>query len=851
MAQIILHPREGRTPKDYALMYIGLGWRVFPVWQIAADRPGEGGRSGVCACVKGPDCDRPGKHPIADLVPAGVSDATGERAKVEAWWGARPSASIGIATGAVSGLTVVDADVTHGKPGLINLTRICAERGGVPSTFSVVTGSGGLHLYFKYNAGIQTGTNVLAEAIDIRNDGGYVIAPPSVHMMGVYKWREERAELLEFPEWMLNAPQQADRGGARSTRGRGRPRQHAALPLPRAEEMLRRVDPDDRDTWLKMGLILGRAYVGSEAEPEAWAVYEAWAARSEKFDEARAENIARMRQQFYEVSQQEVRPGAEPIGMGSLVRLAREGGWTPYGDRVAVPYESGAESTMCSALVEALVSDLAVNRHFSILGEVRDVIRAPVPSVRSVAGAMAAGGALPECLVVRKTSAAGLQVALSERAVLAATGRDGMPRALAIPETLAGMILKGKAGDFPPLTGVAEWPMVMNGEVLMRERGYDVGTGLFFDIDPAVVLDRGVTAAEGWAWIRDEMLQDFPFESDLHRVGALAMMLAMMQRPLMRTCPAFAVVAPQPGTGKSTLIEMAAMAIHGSQVASHAMSNDEEEIRKALHSLIMAKLPMVMFDNLGRGSAVSSDHLSKLITSENSTDRTLGSSETRRESNTLLITFTGNNISFVRDMASRVVTVRLNAKTAAPTRRRFRHPDIRAWAYAERNRLLSALVAIAVLADGIGPIEGSPSRFADYDALIVKPILAVTGVDVRELDVTDDVDAEEDAAVREVLRLIWGWQQSTNEGQRWRTLDLVESIAGRAFSDAQTSALKRFAGDQREWDNNPTKCLGYALRSVKGDYRYHPFVALSRSDNGGVRWVIENSEPSSERVGGF
>lgn len=183
-----LIPPNGRTHKDYALMYAGMGFKVFPVWPIV---PGfEEGDPGVCACAKGPECDRPGKHPLSDLVPSGVSDATGERARIENWWGHRPDASIGIATGRQSNLTVIDVDVSDGKPGLLNLTRLCGDRGGVPQTLTVETGSGGLHLYFRYNVALRTGANVIDEAIDVRNDSGYVVAPPSLHACGgFYKWR--------------------------------------------------------------------------------------------------------------------------------------------------------------------------------------------------------------------------------------------------------------------------------------------------------------------------------------------------------------------------------------------------------------------------------------------------------------------------------------------------------------------------------------------------------------------------------------------------------------------------------------------------------------------------------------
>ena len=853
MAQILLHPREGRSPRDYALMYAGLGWKVFPVWPVTRGLPGEGSVVGVCACPRGAECDRPGKHPIGDLVPAGVSDATTDRARVEAWWGGRPSASIGIATGAVSGLTVIDADAGEGKPGLINLTRLCAERGGVPSTFAVNTGGGGLHLYFKYDSRLRTGVNVLAEAIDVRNDGGYVIAPPSNHMRGVYKWREERAEIAPLPEWMLNAPQEAAHAAARR---RGRPRVHAPLPLARVEAMLARVDAEDRDRWLKVGLLLGRMYVGTPAEAEAWTVYEAWAARSSKFDEDRAGNLARMREQFAEASQAAPRAGSEPLGVGTLVLWAREGGWTPFGDREAIAWAPGDESAMASALVEALTKDPVANRFFNVLGDVRDVLRGPLPSVRSLSRAQREGIPQQESLVVRRATVSGLQCALSERAVLATASRAGDPVAKPIPADLVSMILKDRSADFPTLTGVAEWPMVLGGEVLMRQRGYDPDTGLYFDVSADVRLTE-MSAADAWAWVRDVLLADFPFADALHRAGALALLLTMMQRPVMRTSPAFGVTAPQPGTGKSTLVEMGAMAIYGSPVVNHAFSADEEELRKALHALMIAKIPCCLFDNIPRGRALHSDMLAKLITSEVATDRTLGSSETHSEVNSLLLAFTGNNIAFTRDMASRALMVKMNAREANPLRREFVRPDVLAWAFRNRSAVLSALVAIARTGVEQRP-AGKPSRFEDFDLMIVGPVLRATGEDVRELQVVEDSEADEDAAVRAVLVSLRTWQQAwraERNGERWRTLELVAAIEAQAFPEAQVLAMRRFAVgvDSRRWEADPGRALGYAFRAVRDDYKFAPNVLTSRSTKDGAEWHIEGApnEAPTARESGF
>lgn len=116
--------------------------------------------------------------------------------ELESWFFDNQQNNIAIITGKVSGITVVDLDVHKG-----------AAIGSLPTnTFTVKTGNGGLHLYYKYDERIQTGADVLdsMDGVDIRNDGGYVVAPPSVITPkyegedGVYKVTK-KVELSDFP----------------------------------------------------------------------------------------------------------------------------------------------------------------------------------------------------------------------------------------------------------------------------------------------------------------------------------------------------------------------------------------------------------------------------------------------------------------------------------------------------------------------------------------------------------------------------------------------------------------------------------------------------------------------------
>lgn len=109
----------------------------------------------------------------------GSRDATTNLRQVEAWWRRSPNANIGVPTGTVSGLSVVDVDV-HGTNGYDALNR--ADRAGLVSgwEFLVRSPTGGLHLYYPASEDAeQRSWQVGAAGIDFRGDGGYIIAPPS------------------------------------------------------------------------------------------------------------------------------------------------------------------------------------------------------------------------------------------------------------------------------------------------------------------------------------------------------------------------------------------------------------------------------------------------------------------------------------------------------------------------------------------------------------------------------------------------------------------------------------------------------------------------------------------------
>ena len=126
----------GAEKLTHAIQAAKLGLAVLPVHSI---------KDGRCTCGI-VDCASPGKHPVADLVPNGVKQASKDPEQILEWWMQREDANIGIATGAVSNLYVLDVDPRHG--GIDSLAKLEQENGALPATWVVDTGGGGSHYLF-------------------------------------------------------------------------------------------------------------------------------------------------------------------------------------------------------------------------------------------------------------------------------------------------------------------------------------------------------------------------------------------------------------------------------------------------------------------------------------------------------------------------------------------------------------------------------------------------------------------------------------------------------------------------------------------------------------------------------
>jgi energy-coupling factor transporter ATP-binding protein EcfA2 len=180
---------------DHALAYAKRGWKVFPLHTPSSE--------GKCSCRR--DCGRDnGKHP---RTLKGLKDATDNAVEIARLWNLWPDANIGILTGRESGIFVVDVDPRHG--GTDTLKALLEQHGPLAEKFYATTGGGGWHIFFNHpGVYVKSRSGALGAGVDIKGEGGYVVAAPSLHASGNrYLWFAEyefAKPISDAPRWLLS-----------------------------------------------------------------------------------------------------------------------------------------------------------------------------------------------------------------------------------------------------------------------------------------------------------------------------------------------------------------------------------------------------------------------------------------------------------------------------------------------------------------------------------------------------------------------------------------------------------------------------------------------------------------------
>lgn len=197
---MVYHPADIARQQAVAGYAAELGWCVIPAWGVFRLRHGPHAGQMRCRCRRAERCGTMGKHPrLPEWNPQAIPSAPSV-AQVEAWWRDHPENNVCVLTGSRSRLVVADIDTHDGGNLTARLDGLLAA-GWTLDTCIARTGGGGLHVYARMPDRLDVVASIphYLPGIELKADGGLVIAPPSDHPSGrPYAWATEH-EPAVFP----------------------------------------------------------------------------------------------------------------------------------------------------------------------------------------------------------------------------------------------------------------------------------------------------------------------------------------------------------------------------------------------------------------------------------------------------------------------------------------------------------------------------------------------------------------------------------------------------------------------------------------------------------------------------
>ena len=586
------------------------------------------------------------------LTTHGFKDATTNQQIISAWWAEHPDALIGVPTGAISGIVVldVDMDIASGKNGEESLARLIAERGPLPVTRTARTPRGGRHLYFRYpGRAVRCGTNKPAAAIDIRGDGGYVISPPSKGGSGAYTW-EVDSPMADVPPWLLKLVAEE-------------PNQTAACPSAPGpgeicDALLHISAKCDRDTWLRVGMALHDA-LGDGGK----AVWRDWSATAPTLLVER--DLDRDWKSF---------KAGGGITIASVFKMARDGGWRP---RDSISIERGCRTSAAPSpdpveqvdRVWVLPNDHRTITHaaaqiFSEIAPTRTIFTrggTVVEVVRSPDGAAELSPLTPDEFRSRLERYGPKLMAwryTEDRAKALVQKLCSVDSAKAILGTVEARKL------LPPISVVTRCPVITcdgEGRLVVAAGGYhEAGGGILVtgEIKPTESsLDQAKVAL-------GMMLQDFDFVTPGDRSRAMAAIITpamKMGRLISGFCPIDIAEATESQSGKGFLHRLI-RAVYGEPTRlvtrkDGGVGGTDESISAAL----ISGRPFIEIDNI-RGR-VESQFLEATLTNDGLIPcRVPHRAEVLVDASRVTFMATSNGMESTRDLANRASITRIRKR---------------------------------------------------------------------------------------------------------------------------------------------------------------------------------------------
>lgn len=748
---------------DAARRYARLGWSVLPLHTIRDD---------ICSCGEA-DCRSSGKHP---MTMGGVYDATTELKVIDGWWQATPDANIGL-----TGLVVVDIDPRNGG----SLEQLRTLLGGeIPKTVTVITGGGGYHLYYGDDGQAHPGK--LANGIDIKGRGGYVVAPPSIHASG--KRYEFAKKLGPDHVPIAIAPEFAKLATDEPTNGKLPDAVKAALESSDHLRDLYRGEGKSRGDTTQSGYdfsfttALVRAGVTEYADLLA-ALF------------ARPDGGARKKGKRY---------------ARRTIRRALSAVDQDHGARPRIVVSVADPLGVVGQAIEALAQADDIYQRGGFLVEISNEVPAPRGIKRD-----------PDAPRARVVSSERLRVLLGDAA--AWFKRDGRKKDSELTPTLPpAWVTSATFGapawpGVPSLTAVLEGPCMRADGSILATPGWDEATGLFVTSCPPITLTPVATPEEALGPIATitRPVNDFPFRKPAHLSAWIASLLTPLARfAYQGPTPLFLYDANVSGAGKTLLADLVGLITTGRTLPRSDWPGRDEETSKRITAVAMAGEVLYLWDNIDR--PLGGGPLEGAITATSWRGRVLGQS--REETMPLEVIWyaTANNCTLKGDVVRRILPIRLQSTHERPEERAdFELANVREWTMRHRGDILGAALSLLHGWHKAGRPEPTGTAWGSFEAWssVVRGVIAWAGlpdpvVGRRELEDKSDV-------TRGLLSTLFECWPKTAQGEprpmtSKEAAELAQSDGLPESEDIWASALEELA-----WSLN-ARGVGNALRPHAG-----------------------------------
>lgn len=602
------------TFHDFAHQYMNMGWCVIPV------RPND-------------------KRPAVPWKE--YQTHTPDEPTLDHWFGNGTGYGIAVVTGSISELLVLDCDNDAAVEE--------ATRRGIPPTPTAQT-SKGRHFYFRYSGhDIHNSASKIAEGMDIRAEGGYVVAPPSIHPTGApYTWLISplECELAPPPPWLLQliaAPK-------------------CATLLDKQLDELRCAPVGSRNDTLNKIAFKAAQHIAAGDMPAS------------ALDDIRAAALA------IGLAPDEVQATiASASAAGTIKPITSHQRSRELINSDLPRIELPGDNRLVSAFALELGSIMS---HCGLYRRDNRPVFVDKANCRldPLTPESLRTWIEQHCICFRVRSSNGGSIQFSHTCSLddARTVIQSVQFLQALPEIVA-------------INQTRLPVMRTDGAIELLPPGYDPASRVF--TAPNIECDECVTLDQARAAI-DDALSEFPFQDLRSKSVAIAAMLSVFCNNLFPAGlqrPAFIFIANCEGTGKTLLAKLILSPVHGiPEVKSCA--DDTTEMRKELFTSALERRPYILLDNLK--AHLSSAPLESFLTSSKISGRLMGTNHEAAPDLTCHVFITGNALTVSPDMRRRSLFVELFCEYERPEERPIKRYLDDTGLLALRSQLLSACWAV-------------------------------------------------------------------------------------------------------------------------------------------------------------